>query len=391
MNRTRNTRLLRIGLLLLIGVLLILNFNRIVSVVGKPFGVSVDLLPGGGVASIVLPQGFQSTVFARDLKGPRFMAVGPDGTVYVAEQGGGRVSALRDINGDGQSDERVTVADGMEGPNSVIFHANTLIVGEHNKVSQIELGADGKPAGRKVLIPDLPSNGFHLTKTVLVGPDGRLYVSIGSTCNVCNDADERRAAVTVYNIDGTDQKLYAKGLRNAVGLALNPWTQKIWASNNGRDMMGDNTPPETIYELSEGMDAGWPRCHSGRIVDPEFGGSAGCEGAAKPIVEMQAHMAPLDLTFYKDGPFPAPYNNSLYVALHGSWNSSVKVGYKVMRVPLKDGQVAGEPEDFMTGFLQSDGATDGRPAGVAVASDGSLLVSDDRGGFIYRVEWTGKQ
>lgn len=388
MTRSRKMRLLKIGLLLLIAVLLILNFNRIVRVVGRQFGVSVDLLPGGGIASIVLPQGFQSNVFARDLKGPRFMAVGPDGTVYVAEQGGARVSALRDKDGDGRSDERVTVADGMEGPSSVIFHENTLIVGEHNKVSQIDLGADGLQAGRKVLIPDLPSNGFHLTKTVLVGPDGKLYVSIGSTCNICNEADERRAAVTSYNIDGTGRTLYARGLRNAVGLALNPWTQEIWASNNGSDLMGDDTPPETIYALSEGLDAGWPRCHSGRIVDPGFGGSTGCEGAARPIVEMQAHMAPLGLTFYEDGPFPAPYNNSLYVALHGSWNSSVKVGYKVMRVPLKDGEIAGEPEDFMAGFVHSDGSTNGRPAGVTVAADGSLLVSDDYGGIIYRVAWT---
>jgi len=390
MTQQRKMRLLRIGLLLLIGVLLILNFNRIVRVVGRQFGVSVDLLPGGGVASTVLPQGFQTTMFARDLKGPRFMAVGPDGTVYVAEQGGGRISALRDKDGDGMAEERVTVADGMEGPSSVIFHANTLIVGEHTKVSQINLGADGKQVSRKVLVPDLPNDGSHLTKTVLIGADGKLYVSIGSTCNVCDESDERRATVISYNIDGTGQKVYAKGLRNAVGLALNPWTQAIWASNNGRDLMGDNTPPETIYELSEGLDAGWPRCHSGRIADPEFGGSTGCEGAAKPIVEMQAHMAPLGLTFYKDGPFPAPYNNSLYVAMHGSWNSSVKVGYKVMRVPLKDGQVASEPEDFMTGFLQGDGSTDGRPAGVTVAADGSLLVSDDRGGFIYRAAWTKK-
>lgn len=391
MTRPRKMRLLRVGVLLLLIALLVLNFNRVVALIGRPFGVSPDLQPGGAVANAIVPLGFEVTLYARDLKGPRFMAVGPDGTVYVAEQGGGRVSALPDKDHDGKADERVTVADGLEGPSSVIYHQNTLIIGEHNKVSQTELGPDGKATGRKVLVPDLPSNGFHLTKTVLVGADGRLYVAMGSTCNVCNDSDERRAAVTAYNIDGTGQKLYAKGLRNAVGLALNPWTQKIWASNNGRDLMGDNTPPETVYELSEGIDAGWPRCHAGRIIDPEFGTNGGCEGAAKPVVEMGAHMAPLGLTFYKDGPFPEPYKNSLYVALHGSWNSSNKVGYKVMRVPLKDGQVAGEPEDFMTGFLHDDGVVvDGRPAGITVAGDGSLLVSDDKGGFIYRVAWVGK-
>ena len=384
-------RLLRVGVVLLLIALLVLNFNRVVALIGRPFGVSPDLQPGGAVVKAMVPPGFAVTLYARDLKGPRFMAIGTDGTVYVAEQGGARVSALPDKDRDGAADERVTVADGLVGPSSVLYHQNTLIIGEHNKVSQIELGPDDKAAERKVLVPDLPSNGSHLTKTVLVGADGRLYVAMGSTCNVCDESDERRAAVTAYNIDGTAQKLYSKGLRNAVGLALNPWTQKIWASNNGRDLMGDNTPPETVYELSEGIDAGWPRCHAGRIIDPEFGGNGSCEGVEKPVVEMGAHMAPLGLTFYKDDPFPAPYNDSLYVALHGSWNSSNKVGYKVMRVPLRDGQVAGEPEDFMTGFLHSDGvAVDGRPAGVTVAGDGSLLVSDDKGGFIYRVTWVGK-
>lgn len=383
-------RLLRIGVFLLLIGLLAFNFNRVVALIGRPFGISPDLQPGGAVATTKVPTGFEVTVYARDLKGPRFMAVGPDGTVYVAEQGGGRVSALSDKDRDGKADGRMTVADGLEGPSSVIVYENSLIVGEHDKVSRIELGPDGKMIGRKVLIPDLPNDGFHLTKTVLVGADGRLYVASGSTCNVCDESDERRAAVTSYNIDGTKQQLYARGLRNAVGLAFNPWTQKIWASNNGRDLMGDNTPPETIYELSEGIDAGWPRCHAGRIIDPEFGGSGGCEGVAKPMVEMGAHMAPLGLAFYKDGPFPAPYNNSLYIALHGSWNSSDKVGYKVVRVPLKDGQVAGEAEDFLTGFLHDDGiVVDGRPAGVTVAADGSLLVSDDKGGFIYWIAWAG--
>ena len=390
MTRPLKMRLLRIGALLLLIVLLLLNFNRVIALIGRPFGVSPDLQPGGAVISAKLPPGFRATVYARDLKGPRFMAVGPDGTVYVTEQGGGRVSALPDKNHDGKADERLTVTDGLEGPSSVIFYSNTLIVGEHNKVSQISIGADGKATGHKVLVPDLPNNGSHLTKTVLVGGDGRLYVAIGSTCNVCNESDDRRAAVSSYSIDGTGQRVFAKGLRNAVGLALNPWTQEIWASNNGRDLMGDNTPPETIYQLAEGIDAGWPRCHAGRIIDPDFG-SKGCDGVAKPVVEMQAHMAPLGITFYKDGPFPVPYTDSLYVALHGSWNSSDKVGYKVMRVPMKDGQVAGEPEDFMTGFLHDDGiAVDGRPAGVTVAADGSLLVSDDKGGFIYRVAWVGK-
>ncbi|HUP27319.1 MAG TPA: PQQ-dependent sugar dehydrogenase [Chloroflexia bacterium] len=390
MAEQRKRRLIRIGVLLLLIIVLGLNVNRVVNFIGRPFGISVDLDQGGRLISAVLPQGFQATEYARGLRAPRLLTVGPDGTVYVAEQDGGRISALPDKDHNGKAEERITVADGLDGPNSVIYYSNTLIIGEHTRVSQVELGSDGKGAGRKVLVPALPGNGSHATKTVLVGPDGRLYLSMGSTCNVCNDDDERRAAVTAYNLDGTGQKLFARGLRNAVGLALNPWTQKIWASNNGRDLMGDNVPPETVYELSEGLDAGWPRCHAGTIIDPDFGSNGACEGVAKPVVAAHAHMAPLGIAFYKDGPFPVPYNNSLYIAFHGSWNSSSKVGYKVMRVPLKDGQVSGEPEDFMTGFLRSDDVVDGRPAGVAVGQDGSLFVSDDRGGFIYRVAWAGR-
>jgi glucose/arabinose dehydrogenase len=384
-----NRRAMILIMLLLIGIVVALNFNRALGLVTRPFGVSVDL-EGGRVAATSVPQGFEVSVFASGLQGPRFMAVGHDGTVYVAEQSGGRVTALRDTDGDGKAEEKVAIVDGLVGPSSVVVYSNTLIIGEHTRVSQVALDSDGRANERKVLVPDLPNEGFHHTKTVLIGPDGRLYVSIGSSCNVCNEGDERRAAVTAYDLDGRNGKLFARGLRNAVGLALNPWTNEIWATNNGRDLMGDNQPPETLYSLSEGEDYGWPRCHAGTIVDPAFGGKEGCDGVVQPILNMQAHMAPLGLAFYGEGPFPPPYNNSLYVAFHGSWNSSVKVGYKVMQVPLKDGRVAGEPQDFMTGFLAGGDSVLGRPAGVTVAPDSSLLVSDDKGGFVYRVAWKGR-
>lgn len=381
-----NRRLLLLAAILVFITLAALNVNRITAL----FGVNADVGPGGQVAGQV-PEGFEVEVFARDLAGPRFMAVGPDGTLFVAEQGGGRVSALPDRDGDGVADTRITVAEGLTGPSSLTFISgtNTLLVGEHTQLSQHTIGADYKSTESKVLVPNLPNDGFHRTKTVLQGPDGRLYVSMGSSCNVCREGDERRAAVTVYNLDGSSEQVWARGLRNAVGLALNPWSGEIWASNNGRDLMGDDTPPETIYALAGGKDYGWPRCHAGDIVDPEFGSPGACEGVESPVVEMQAHMAPLGLTFYEEVGFPAPYNNSLYVALHGSWNRSEKVGYKVMRVPLNEGRVAGEPQDFLTGFLSPDGSVSGRPAGVTVAADSSLMVSDDKGGFIYRVSWTG--
>lgn len=388
-NRRNNKRLVLLALLLLVLGVVAWKPNTILGFVTRPFGLSVDV-GGGGATELAVPEGFKAGVFAQGLQGPRLMAVGPDGTVYVAEQSGGRITALPDRDRDGKADAQVVVADGLDGPNSVEVYSGMLIVGEHSRVSQLTLGPDHKATSRKVLVPDLPTSGVHVTKSALVGVDGRLYVAMGSSCNVCTEGDERRAAVSVYGPDGGNGRIFSRGLRNAVGLATNPWTGEIWASVNGRDLMGDDTPPETVDVLADGADFGWPRCHAGNIVDPDFGKGSGCSGVASPAVKMQAHMAPLGMAFYKDGSFPQQYSSSLYIAMHGSWNRSNKVGYKVMRVLLKDGHVAGEAVDFVTGFLKDDGSVAGRPAGVAVASDGSLLVSDDKSGLIYRVSWAGK-
>jgi glucose/arabinose dehydrogenase len=388
--RRRPVVLIELAVVAALLVLAVLNFESIYNRFSGNAAVSVDPLPGELTHALV-PKGFEVNVFARDLRSPRLMDVGPDGTVYVAEQGGGRITALPDADHNGEADSHITVVGGLDAPNSVVFHDNALIIGEASQISEVTLGADHRATDRRVLVPDLPADGRHTTKTVLVGADGRLYVAMGSSCNVCRETDERRAAVSVYNLDGTGGRVFARGLRNAVGLALNPWTHQIWATDNGTDLMGPDVPPEVVQVLVDGGDYGWPRCHAGTIVDPHFGDRQGCAGVMQPVVRAQAHMAPLGLTFYRDGPFPPPYNNSLYIAFHGSWNRDPKVGYKVMRVPLMDGRVAGEPQDFMTGFLRNDGRVTGRPVGVVVGADGSLLVSDDKGGFIYRVTWKGGQ
>lgn len=378
-------RLILLGALIALALLVAFNFNRVTRGVTSLFGVSVDL-GGGGRAELRAPARFKVNVYAEGLTNPRLMAAGSDGTLFVAEQEAGRISALPDRNRDGKADERVTVVDGLRGPNSLFIMSSKLIIGEHTGITEVTLGPDYKATDRKVLVPDLPIGSVHRTKTAVIGKDGRLYVAMGSTCNVCNEADARHAAVWVYDRDGGNGRLYAKGLRNAVGLAINPWTDEIWATNNGRDLIGDSEPPETLYQLRDGGDYGWPRCHGGDLPDPEFGNTGGgCAGVEQPLLEMPAHVAPLGLAFYREGSFPAPYNNSVYIALHGSWNSSKKVGYKVVRVPLRDGKVAGQVEDFLTGFLSDDDEVPGRPAGVAVGMDGSLLVSDDKSGFIYRV------
>jgi glucose/arabinose dehydrogenase len=224
---------------------------------------------------------------------------------------------------------------------------------------------------------------------LLFSPDWEtLYVSVGSSCNVCREEDPRRAAILAYNPDGSNERVFATGLRNAVGLALNPESGEIWATNNGRDWLGDDLPPETVYLVRENGDYGWPRCHVGRIVDPEFGSPDGCSNVVDPAVEMQAHTAPLGLDFYTGDAFPLPYRGDLFIALHGSWNRSVPVGYKVVRIPMQQGK-PGPVQDFVTGWLEEDGSNWGRPVGVITGADGALYISDDSGGRVYRVAFLG--
>ncbi len=319
------------------------------------------------------------------------MALGPDGQLYVAERGADRIIRLPDENGDGVADRIEVVADGMNAPSSIAFFQDgSLYVGETEQI--VRLGrpdAQGVFQQRDVVVSGLPADGQHTTRTVLFSPDWQtLYVSIGSSCNVCNETDPRRATIMRFNPDGSGGEIYARGLRNAVGLAIRPGTDELWATNNGRDYMGDDVPPDTIQIVHAGDDFGWPRCHAGDVVDPEFGGPGACDGVAQPNVKLQAHSAPLGLTFYTGHQFPSDYNGSLLVAFHGSWNRTVPTGYKVVRIPMQGGQ-PGPVEDFATGWLPGDGSAWGRPVDVLTAPDGSLWVSDDTGGMIYRIFYSG--
>ncbi len=350
-----------------------------------PFGPAPIVPDADG---IMLPSGFTIDEFATGLSNPRFMALGQRGVVLVAERGASRIIALPDADGDGRADAVVPVLDGLIAPSSVACHQGRLYVGETTRVTRVDLADDLSISDRTVIIPDLPAGG-HSTRTVCFGSDGLLYVSVGSSCNVCIESDPRRAAVSVYDSEGGSGRVFSRGLRNAVGLAVEPTTGRMWASNNGRDLMGDDLPPETIYVLSDGADYGWPRCHSGDIVDPEFGGPSACDGVEPPVVRMQAHMAPLGIAFYDATAFPPEYRGDLFVALHGSWNRSTPVGYSVMRVPIENGTAVGPAVDFATGWLRPDGTASGRPAGLLVTADGALLVSDDAGGRVYRISFGG--
>lgn len=345
--------------------------------------------------SLTLPVGFKASGVDAGLTSPRFMAIGPNGTIFVTGMNGGQVYALPDSNADGAADKIEVWAEGLRQPNGLAFHDGYLYVGETHQIVRFKIGSDGTRQGdSETVISDLPTGSGHWTRTVGFDADGKLFISVGSSCNVCEETDERRAAISVYNADGTNGRVYMRGLRNAVGLVWRPGTTELWATNNGRDQLGDDKPFETVYQVRDGGNAGWPSCHpqpDGLMTDPEFGKPDSCQAIDAPAVTIQAHSAPLGLRFYDGNSFPEAIQGDLFVALHGSWNRSTPVGYKVIRVPFANG-TAGQPEDFATGWMASEGdrgSVWGRPIDVLVLPDGSMLISDDDGGAIFRIAYSG--
>lgn len=355
-----------------------------------PAATTVPLDEATTVGEIKLPVGFTISQFVDDLDDPRMMAVGPEGHLYVAERGADRVIRLPDRDADGSADQLEVVAEDLNAPSSLeFFQDGSLFVAETTRILRLsDPDQDGVFQERQVVVDGLPRGG-HSTRTVLFSPDWEhLFVSVGSSCNVCEEDDPRRAAIVRYNPDGSGETLHAIGLRNAVGITFQPQTGQLWATNNGRDWLGDDQPPETVYQVDAGDDFGWPRCHAGRISDPEFGGRDACQGVEEPAVEMQAHSAPLGLEFYTGNQFPEEYHGDLFVAFHGSWNRTKPTGYKVVRIPMEDGE-PGSVQDFAWGWLRENDSSFGRPVDVITGSDGSLFVSDDSGGVIYRISYLG--
>jgi glucose/arabinose dehydrogenase len=343
---------------------------------------------------IKLPDGFHIAVFADNIDGARMLTFTPGGVLLVSESGEGKVVALPDAKRTGKADRVVDVLSGLNEPHGIAFYQGKLYVAEYDKVRRYDWDETNLRATNSKTLTDLPTGGGHSTRSLLFH-GGKMYVSAGSSCNVCIEKDPRRAAVIEFNPDGTGQKIFAKGLRNSVGLAVNPKTETVWVTVNGRDMLGDDLPPETIYDLGKGgVDAGWPYCYGDRVPDTDFTkpGDNRCQSVIEPKVQMQAHSAPLGLAFYEGSMFPPEYRNNLFVAFHGSWNRSVPTGYKVVRVKLDDkGQPQGGAQDFITGWLApgetKKGRWVGRPVGIVFGSDGSMYLSDDAGGVIYRVTW----
>jgi glucose/arabinose dehydrogenase len=340
-----------------------------------------------------LPAGFHIAVFAQ-VDGPRMLVFSPGGTLLVSASGEGKVVALPDAKHTGKAEGVVTVLSGLNEPHGLAFYEGKLYVAEKDKVRRYDWDEANLRATHPKAIADVPDGGGHSTRTLLFH-GGKMYVSVGSSCNVCIEKDPRRAAVIEFNPDGSGQRIFAKGLRNAVGMAVNPKTDTVWVTVNGRDWLGDNLPPEVIVDLGKnGGDGGWPYCYGDRVPDPNFTkpGDDRCKSMLRPKVQMQAHSAPLGLAFYEGTMFPAEYRNNIFVAFHGSWNRSVPTGYKVVRVKLDDqGQPQGDAEDFITGWLApgetKKGRWMGRPVGIVFGDDGAMYLSDDSAGMIYRVTY----
>ena len=332
---------------------------------------------------IKLPRGFKIEVFASGLNSPRFMAFSPDGVLFATIINDGEVIALPDKDNNGKADRTVTFVEGLSTPHGIDFHKGYLYIGETNQIVRFKYpGLDSEPGKKEIVVPNLPTGG-HATRTVRFGPDGRMYVSIGSSCNACIEKDERRAAIVQFNPEGSGGKIFASGLRNSVGITWNPETKELWATDNGRDWLGNDLPPEEINIVKQGRNYGWPYCYGDRIPDPKYGNPESCTQTTPPAFKMQAHSAPLGLTFYTGKLFPEEYRGDLFVAFHGSWNRTEPTGYKVVRIKIKGG-VPEKIEDFASGWLQGLRAW-GRPVDVIVGPDGSLYVSDDRGGIVYRI------
>lgn len=336
--------------------------------------------------TLFLRAGFHISLFADNLGGVRNLALGPGGVAYAALQGAGRVVKLVDANGDGVAESVTDVATGLDGPFGLAFRGDTMYVGEETRIRRWVPGN----ATPQVVVSGLPSGG-HATRTVVFGPDGFLYLAVGSSCNICDESDARRAAVTRFNADGSGEHRFATGLRNSVGLAFNSTTGELWATNNDRDNIGgmnasktDNLPPERLNIVRDGKFYGWPQCYLPGEHNPEYP-SANCSVVEPPAITFQAHSAPLGMTFYTGTKFPG-YQGDAFVAFHGSWNRTVPTGAKVIHVKIQNGQAVSS-EDFVTGWQLGNGSRWGRPVAPLALPDGSLLISDDSGGRVWRVTY----
>jgi glucose/arabinose dehydrogenase len=340
------------------------------------------------IEKLKLPEGFHVEVFAEGVENARSMCLTPNGTLFVGTRVKGCVYALVDSDNDGRSDKQYTLMEGGNMPNGVAFKDGDLYVAEVSRILKFtdiesKLANPGKP---EVIFDKYPTESHHGWKYIAFGPDGRLYVPVGAPCNMCEPEDAVYASITSINPDGTDLRIEQEGIRNTVGFDWDPNSGELWFTDNGRDLMGDEKPECEINRTHKKKNHfGYPYCHQGDILDPEFGKGKSCEDYTAPVVKMGPHTAPLGMEFYGNSSFPESYRNDVFVARHGSWNRKEKIGYDVVRVHKND-DGSFERLPFISGWL-SDDKSDvwGRPVDIEMMPDGSMLISDDFGDAIYRV------
>ena len=358
---------------------------------GAPTANAVSKAPLDGglpLEKIELPPGFEIELYATGLPGARSMTLTPGGTLFVGSRREGNAYAVLDEDQDQKADRVVTIFEGGDQPNGVAFRDGSLYLADISKVLRfdgIEERLDDPPEP-VVIRDDLPTETHHGWKFIAFGPDGMLYVPVGFPCNVCQRDDERYGTILRMNPDGSGLEVFAHGVRNTVGFDWHPETQELWFTDNGRDQMGDDIPPDELnHGPSPGLHFGFPYCHAGTIPDPEFGSERDCSEFVAPARALDAHVAAIGMRFYDGTMFPEDYRGQIFFAEHGSWNRTNKIGYRVMRVEL-EGNRAISYEVFASGWLQSEEAW-GRPVDVQVMPDGALLVSDDEAGVIYRISY----
>jgi glucose/arabinose dehydrogenase len=349
-----------------------------------------------------LPQGFRIQVFAQELENPRGIVVAPNGDVYVAEREAGRVRLLRDTNGDGRADVSRVVAEGigegMEGVHDLRVRDGRLYMVRVNELLSAPIQQDGGLGQRTTHIDDLPDGGQHPNRTMQWGPDGRLYLSVGSQTNGVPEPDERTATMLRVNPANWEYEIYAKGLRNTIGFGWHPVSGNFYGFDHNTDHRGDNWPPEEVNHIRQGLHYGLPFCGGDREVDWHVAQNPDgdiprqqfCAGTEPPVLTYIAHAAPMQMVFYTGTQFPAEYRNDAFVTMRGSWNRNPPIGYEVVRVRFNAQGLPAAVEPFARGWLLEGGrAHFGRLMGIAQAADGSLLVGDDTNGVIYRISHGG--
>lgn len=344
------------------------------------------------IKNLHVPDGFRLSVFADNLPNARSLALGDKGIVFVGAGAGGHVYAVEDSDQDGVADKSYTIAKDLYMPNGVAYKDGALYVAAINRIIRYDnitqsLGEPPKPI---VVYDQFPSDKHHGWKYLRFGPDGKLYTAIGAPCNICKP-EKPYASLLRLNPDGSDFEIIATGIRNTVGFDWQPGTDSLFFTENGRDYLGDDLPPEELNQWSAvGEHFGYPYCHAGEILDPRFDREKNCKEFTAPAWKFKAHVAPLGLRFYSGHQFPAEYKNQLFVAQHGSWNRSKPDGYRIALVRFKLGKPVSE-EVFIDGWLTKDDSVLGRPVDILEMPDGSLLISDDQSGLIYKVEYQGKK